>query len=308
MEITSAVATQVLIMAIYILIGFIMTKAKVLTKSGTKQLADILLMLVTPCVIIKAFQDNLSGDVMGKLVLAFALSLGFHVAAILIVSLLHLKTKSKTPVIDKFCTIYSNCGFMGIPLLESALGSGGVLFGSAYLTVFNLIVWTHGYGMYSRNNGQKVSWTKIVLNPGVISIVIAIILLIFKIQLPEIPAKIVGGFAALNTPVAMILLGVYLGEANVFDTLKKSTVYKVCFERLILLPVLALFAFRFLGIDVQISTAIALSAGCPCATIAAIFAAQSGRNTGYASAVVAISTVFSIGTLPLISYLSTLIL
>ena len=245
---------------------------------------------------------------MGKLILAFAVSIGFHAVAIPVVHLLHLRSKSKTPVIDRFCAVYSNCGFMGIPLLESALGSVGVLFGSAYLAIFNVIVWTHGYGMFSRNSAQKTSWAKIVLNPGVISIVIAIILLIFKIHLPDIPSRVIGGFAGLNTPVAMLLLGVYLGEVNLLKALKNAAVYIVCIERLLLLPVLALLSFRLLGIDVQISTAIVLSAGCPCAAIAAIFAAQFNRDTGYASAVVAISTVLSIGTLPLISYLSTLIL
>lgn len=307
-DISMAVATQVIIMAIYIAIGFLLTKINFLSRNGTKQMSDLLINIVTPCVIIMAFQDGFTADSTMDFFYALALSISIHIIAIALISAMYSAIKNKENVqINKFSCVYSNCGFMGIPLLNATLGAKGVFIGSAYLAVFNVLAWTHGYNLF--NGGKdKVSLKKILINPGVTGIFISAILIILNIKLPQVINSSISGIAALNTPVAMILLGVYLGESKILNSLKKISIYIVSFMRLIFIPLMAIIVFKLLNIDSEIAITVILSSACPCAAIAAILASQSGNDSGYASSLVSISTIFSLITLPLMAHLASIIL
>lgn len=305
--ITSAVSTQVLVMAIFMAVGFVLTKTKVLTRSGTKQMTDLLLYIVTPCVIVMAFQDGYNTDSITGLAVAFGVSIALHIFYIFATWLLYrCSTNPDRVVVDRFCIIFSNCGFMGIPLLEAALGPNGVFIGSAYLATFNVVVWTAGYSMFNKGN-NNFSYAKALLNPGVIGITVALILMLSDITLKGAALSAVDGMAALNTPVAMVLLGVYLGESKIFTCLKSLSVYAVLVLRLIALPIVSIFILKVLNVDSQIALAITLSASCPCAAISAIFASQFGKDSGYASSVVALSTLVSLATLPFVAYVASMI-
>ena len=306
--ITSAVSNQVILMAIYIAVGFIFTKIKMFSQSTSKQMTDLLLYIVTPCVIIKAFQDGYDAESASKLAVAFVLAIFFHVLMILISKLLYIKAKDKDKaIVDRFSISFSNCGFMGIPLLEAALGPEGVFAGSAYLAVFNVFVWTQGYKMYNAGRG-KISYLKVLLNPGVIGVALSAILVFSGIKLPGIATTAINGMSALNTPVAMVLLGIYLAETNLKVALSTPSLYGVCFLRLIAMPMVIIGVMFFLKVDNMVAFATILSGACPCATITAIFAAQHGKNSGYASSVVAVSTLMSLFTLPFAAFVASSVL
>ncbi len=306
--ITSAVSNQVMLMAIYIAVGFVFTKLKMFSQKSSKQMTDLLLYIVTPCVIVKAFQDGYEADSASKLAVAFLLAIGFHVMMVLLTKLIYIKSKNKDrAVVDRFSISFSNCGFMGIPLLEAALGPEGVFAGSAYLAVFNVFVWTQGYKMFNSGNG-KISYVKVFLNPGVIGVTLSAILVFSGIRLPSIATTAINGMSALNTPVAMVLLGIYLAETNLKVALSSLSLYGVCILRLIAMPLVIIGVMWLLKVEYMVAFATILSGACPCATISAIFAAQFGKNSGYASSVVAVSTVLSLVTLPFVAYVASTVL
>lgn len=307
-EIAVSVLNQVIIMALYIAVGFVLTKCGKVSGQGTRQMSFLLVNIVTPCVIVMAFQNGYDVSKLGQMLVAFAVSIGFHIVAIPLMHIAFAGAKDKKrSVVSKFCAVYSNCGFMGIPLLQAALGDTGVFIGSAYLAVFNVFVWTHGYSSFNKGNGD-FSYTKAVLNPGVVGVALAAVIVLCNIKLPPVIYSAVNGMSALNTPVAMILLGIYLGESKLLETLKRADTYIVCVLRLVLLPLITVLIMAALSIDTEVAVTIALSASCPCAAISAIFAAQFDKDSAYASAVVALSTLLSLVTLPIVSHLSTMIL
>ncbi len=306
-EITSAVSQQVIIMAIYIAFGAIFTKYKKLSNEGTKQMSFLLLHVVTPCVIISSFQGRNMDD-MKELLTAFVLSTLIHIIAILVSYPFFLnKKKNKNWVIDRFCSPYSNCGFMGIPLLSAALGAKGVFIGSAYLVVFNIFTWTQGLGMFLGSNG-KLSFKKVLLSPGIIGITISGIIMALNLNLGTTVTSVINGLAGLNTPVAMILLGIYLGESEFVKVLKIFNMYVVCFLRLIFIPLIIVALMYVLKLEQTLSFALVLSSSCPCAAISAIFASEYGKDSGYASSVVSISTILSLVTLPFMAYVASLVI
>ena len=307
-NIVSAVANQVFIMALLMAIGFILTKTKILSSSGSRQMSHLLVNIVTPCVIVMAFQDKNSNNSLSDFMIAFFLCALIHLVFIILSKCFFIKSKNNDKkIINLSCSAYSNCGFMGLPLLGAAIGPAGVFIGSAYVAMFNIFIWTHCYGEFNKASGTS-SLKKAFINPGIIGVVAALVLFTLNIQLPGAVYTTVNYMAQLNTPIAMLLLGIYLGESKIFASLKNPSIYIVCFFRLLVLPVIIIILLSFLPFNPTILMTLSLSCACPCAAITAIFASESGKDSGYASSVVAISTLFSLATLPLIAYFASMLI
>ncbi len=307
-HITQTVTTQVAIMFILIITGYIMSKRGLITKSGAADMSNILLTLVTPCVLINAYQTDIEYSMIKTLLYSFAASIVLHaVMIVLSTSIYKLQKDTEKRKINTFSAIYSNCGFMGIPLLQASLGSRGVFYGSAYLAIFNCIVWTHGKNMFDKSSGRP-DIKKLILNPGIIGTVLAMALYFGNIRLPKFAAMAVDYTAGLNTPLAMLLLGNFLARANAIKAMKNIQIYIVSLLRLILFPLLAVVAFKFINADKSMALALITGISCPTATIAALFAEKFNSDSAYASQIAAITTLFSMITIPLIVRLAALLL
>lgn len=303
MELSLIVSIQVLIVFILITVGFILKKLNMIDEHGSKQLTGILLMIVTPCVLINSYQKEFKTEYAFNLFLAALFTILIHVIMIIISTLLYKKEETKRYRINIFSAIYSNCGFMAIPLLSAVLGEDGVFYGSAYLAVFNIFYWTHGVILYSGSK-KALSLKKAFLNPGVIGTILSLLLFIFQISLPKIILEPVKYLAGLNTPLAMIVLGAYLANINFKNTLKKLSIYTVSFLRLILFPIIAIVLAKIMHLDNTVATAVLISSACPTATVTTLFAAKFNLDAEYASELVSISTILSIITIPLVMLLA----
>lgn len=308
MNITQAVSQQVFIMLCLILVGAALFKAKILTEKGTKDMSGILLTIVTPCVLIQAYQIDADMSAIKSIGKAFLFSIVLHICFIVISYLVSFFRKDKNlRKIEIFTSVYSNCGFMGIPLLSAALGEKGVLFGSAYLAVFNVLAWTHGLLLYGEDM-KLLSIKNLVKNPGIIGTLLALLLFFLKIKLSGFLSASVGYIADLNTPLAMILLGAYLARCNFISAFKQSSLYAVAAMRLMLLPTIGIFVLKLMHAEPIIAASLALSAACPCATIAALFAEKFDIDTGLPSQIVSVTTILSVATLPAVAWLSSAII
>ncbi len=303
MELSLIVAIQVLIVFILITVGFILKKCKMIDENGSKQLTNILLMIVTPCVLISSYQKEFKTEYAFNLFLAAVFAILIHVIMIVISSLLYRREETKRYRINIFSAIYSNCGFMAIPLLSAVLGDDGIFYGSAYLAIFNIFYWTHGVIVYSGTK-KALSLKKAFLNPGVIGTVLSLLLFVLQIRLPKVLLEPVKYLAGLNTPLAMIVLGAYLANINFKNTLKKVSIYTVSLLRLIVFPVIAILLAKIMCLDNTVATALLISSACPTATVTTLFAAKFNLDAEYASELVSISTILSIITIPLVMLLA----
>jgi predicted permease len=293
-------------MLVLIVLGAVLTKLKVITHNGTKEIASILLNIVTPALLIKAYQIDFDIKVLKDILTGFGLSVLIHIIYIVISKFMFFAIKDdyKRKVL-KFTNIYSNAGFMGIPLVAATLGDSGVLIASTYLASFNVIVWTHGLLLYSEDK-KLLSIKSLLKNPGIIGVTLALVLFFLQIRLTGVFEQCVGYVADLNTPLAMILVGTYLANSNLKHALCDISMYIISFTRLILLPVIIVVLFYVLGVEENVFMPLILPAACPCAAMAAIYAHKFKFDPGYPSQIVSFTTVVSMVTLPLIAYLSSL--
>ncbi len=293
------VGQQVLVLFILIGVGALLSKLGYITDKGAATMTDVVLYAVTPCVIINAFQREYQPELLGGLLTAALCAFLVMLASVLIAELLYRKTELSRAVVLKFSLVFSNCGFMALPLQEAVLGKDGVFFGAAYIAVFNIFMWTYGLITMSRKTELR-SALKAIVNPGIIGTVIGVLLFVFSVKLPTVLASPVSFLAALNTPVPMLVIGYHLTRADLKRVLRDKGAYFAMAMRLILIPLAALGAMLLADVNGVVAVAVVIAVSSPVAAYTTMMAAKYGRDTELSAGIVSASSLFSLITMPLI--------
>ncbi len=287
-------------------VGFLCGKKGILTDHSSKHITDIVLYIVTPCVMVSAFQRNFSMELVGNIIIGVIFSAVIIAISILIAKItFHDKNKVDNSVY-KFATIFSNCGFMSLPLQKAILGDDGWFYGSIFIAVFNIFLWTYGLVMMSGDKKQ-LSLKKLALNPGIVGVVIALILFVSGIELPYIVAKPIEYLSDLNTPLPMLVVGFYLSQANLKKAFTGAKIYLTLAVRLIIIPLIAVAAMTVLKIDPAITVSFTIACAAPTAATTTMFSAKFNRNVELSVSLVASTTIVSIITMPAVVALAQLI-
>ena len=104
--------------------------------------------------------------------------------------------------------------------------------------------------------------------------------------------------ANMNTPMAMMVAGINIAQADLKHTFKKARLYWLSFVKLIVMPMVLIGLFYFLPVDNVIKTVMILASSCPVGVTGSLFALRYGKDAVYASELFAMSTLLSIITVP----------
>lgn len=143
---------QLVKMFFIMLLAILCYKIKLVNQEGNKTVSNLLLLVVNPFVIITTYQTDYKPELVRGLLISFGAAVLCHIVGILVTTLLIRPKGSPDANIERYNAMYSNCGFIGIPLINSVLGSNGVFFLSAYIVVFNLVLLDPRSG----SDGEKV--------------------------------------------------------------------------------------------------------------------------------------------------------
>lgn len=294
------ISVQVAILFILIAIGFACSKAKFINELSAKHLTNLVLYLATPCIMIQSFQEvEYNEKLVVNLAIAALCAILIHVCSIVISRLIFRSKDESRRVVLRFAAVFSNCGFMSLPLQRAVLGSKGVFYGAVFVAVFNIIVWS--YGLVDMSGGKKAfTFKKLILNPGVLGALAATVLFLTRISLPEIVLSPIKYLAALNTPIPMLVIGYHLSKAKFREHLKDKALYAVTGIRLVAFPVLFLFAMRLFSLDSDILISFTVASSAPVAAMTTMFSTKFGRDTQLSVGLVSITTLLSIITMPVI--------
>ena len=302
------VTSQVLILFLLIGIGFLSGKIKMVNASGIGQLTNILLVIVTPAIVIDAFQTEFDKTLVVGLLIALGSAFLSHLIGALIARFFFRKRSDDRSSVIQFAIVFSNCGFMSIPLLDAILGSTGVLYGSVYIAVFSVLQWTYGVKLMAGGKGE-VNIKRALINPGTVSIAFALPLFLLQIELPQIPYVVVSSLAALNSPLAMFVIGAQLSFIKLASVFTDKDVIVSSLLRLFVVPFMVLFTLYLLPIEMDrvLILACLIPAAAPSAAGVALFATRHDRNALLATRTIALSTLLSIISLPVIILVTDLI-
>lgn len=293
------VGSQVLVLFILISVGALLGKLGLITDKGSRSMTNVVLYAVTPCVIVNAFQREYQPRLLGGLLITLAaafLTLGFSV---LLAELLYRKKDISRGVVLKFSVVFSNCGFMALPLQQAVLGDDGVFYGAAYVAMFNIFMWTYGVITMSRKTELRQA-LKAIVNPGIIGTAVGLILFVFSIKLPQVIATPISMLAALNTPVPMLIIGNQLIKSDLRKVLRDKSAYLAMAIRLIFLPLAVMGVMLLLKIDAVVTTSVVIAVSAPVAAFTTMMATKYGRDVELSAGIVSASALFSLVTMPLI--------
>ena len=300
------VLTQIIILMILILVGFTLGKIKILCERSVSVITEIILWVVTPCVIIKSFVRKFDWAQLKSFLIIVVATLAMHLVYILISRLCFRKGKVETLRVLQAGAIFSNCGYMALPLQQSILGDDGVFYCSAFVAIFNLITWS--YGIYLMSGDKKyISAKKLVLNPGMIGITIGLIIFLLSIPVHKVIYEPVAHFAALNTPLPMLVIGYYLSKSDVSQVVKNYKAWVSMALRLIVFPLLTIGGLWAAGIRGSVLVSLAISSCAPIATITTMFSSKFKDDTELSAGLVSLSTILSLITMPPIITLAQMI-
>ena len=269
-----SVGENVLVLFLMIGMGAVCKFARLLNDEGVKGLTNLELAIVTPCLLIMSFQREYSPAELRTVGVSAAIAVSFHALSILLAhTLLHDHDASRQAVL-RFATVFTNAGFMSLPLQYALLGEDGVFCGAVVVGFFQVLVWT--YGVWTMGGGSSdFSARHILLNPGICGIAAALLLFVCRIHLP--PVLRFG--AALRDPKALLAMAL----------------------RLVVSPGLTLAALWFLGLrDHTVFVAMVVAASAPVAAITTMFAVRYGHKPQLSVELVSITTLLSVVTMPLI--------
>ncbi len=295
-------AEQVAILYVLVAVGAISDKIGVYTEKVAKSCTDLLFYIITPAVIIESFYSlEYNPETAKSLFIAMGCGFVLHVVSACISSLVFNKVDIEQGCIYKYSCAYGNCGYMALPLANAVLGDEGVFYCSVVIISFQIFSFTHGIHTITKGKqGEKVKFDvkKLLLNPGVISVIIGLPIFLLSLKLPEIISSPINYIASLNTPVAMLIFGTYIANTDFKSIFRNWRIFAVALVKLIILPLLLIAAFRLVGITGSLLVALSISAGAPTANNTVMFSAKYDRNTGLASQTVAVVSFISIITLP----------
>lgn len=298
--------SQIIIMFLLMAAGALAYRLKIISAAGSAEFSAVLMKMVAPCVIVNAFLREYNSTMALWLVQSLVLSLLLYGISAAAAALLFPR-KQKNWADKQMCVQFTNNGFMALPLLQALFGSDGVFIGSICIVAMNFLLWTYGVALLSSasEKKQKISLKNILLNPGTVAFAVGVVLFVFAPPLPSIVTETVGFMADLNTPLAMLVLGVYLAQSDLIATLRDRAAYAVCLVRLFLLPLACIAVVLVLPFDPIVERVLIVSMSTPCAVACSIFSQMFGTNHLYASRIIAFSTLLSAVSMPVMLSLYT---
>lgn len=294
--ITQILLQQTIIMFALMLLGLLLSRRGMITEQGSRDLSNVLLYAVIPCVILRSYMSEFSTEKLRAMGLS-ALIAVIAFAASIAVAYLTCGTRHR---IENFAVAFGNAGFIGIPLVTAVFGPEAAFYVVSFSTFANLLQWTYGIVIISGKK-ETMNLRMVFVNPVFISMVIGIALFVLQPALPTVVTGTIGYIADGNTVLAMIILGYYLSKVQLRGLFADVRLYLVSALRLLVVPavtILVFLPFPFARGEITLITLIA--AATPIASSTAIFAQKFDQDYRRAVSYVCLSTILSVATLPLV--------
>ena len=294
--ITQILLQQTIIMFALMLLGLLLSRRGMITEQGSRDLSNVLLYAVIPCVILRSYMSEFSTEKLRAMGLS-ALIAVIAFAASIAVAYLTCGTRHR---IENFAVAFGNAGFIGIPLVTAVFGPEAAFYVVSFSTFANLLQWTYGIVIISGKK-ETMNLRMVFVNPVFISMVIGIALFVLQPTLPTVVTGTIGYIADGNTVLAIIILGYYLSKVQLRGLFADVRLYLFSALRLLVVPavtILVFLPFPFARGEITLITLIA--AATPIASSTAIFAQKFDQDYRRAVSYVCLSTILSVATLPLV--------
>jgi len=296
---------NILSMAFMALVGWMAAKTGVIRPGGATVLSAFCLYIICPCVNIVAFQVDRGPDTQTGLLVTLVAAVGIQGLYLLVTTL--LAKPFRLDAVEQGSLIYSNAGNMIVPLVTAMLGREKILYACAFRVIQIPLMWTHYPWLL--NPKAKTDWLKLLRNPNILSVGAGLFLFFSGLRLPGVVSGAVESISDCMGPVSMFNIGLLMAEIDWSLLLGSVRSWLIALGRLVAYPMLFILFTAATGVTARLPGAqewlliTLLACSAPVAVNVAQIAEVSGGDGPRAGAVVALSTLLSIVTMPLMALL-----
>ena len=300
------VFTQILVILLYVAVGFAAGKFGLISAEQRKSLSRLCSDLILPFTVLSAASQSVGRREiasLGLLVLLILLTFVLTTAAALGVQRLG-KTPYSVKVTTASLLTYPNCTFLGLPLCRALFGEMAILYNAVFLLAFNILFFTWQYTMFTRKKFEIRS----LITPPTVSTLLLVFMLALGLHFPAPAETVIANTGAMISPLSLIIVGVMMSENKLTSILKERRAYLITLIRNLLIPFAFMLILRLLPLESASRLCLLVYLACPCATLTTIYAIQCDCEPELAAHSVLMSTMFFAATLPLIVYTGTRVL
>ena len=302
--VTRMVDTQMLLF-LYMLCGFTVSRLNLIRDSNRSALVRLLLDVAMPMMVLNAFNKPTTREQILSSLLVIAISLAACVVTGLLGLLLWRNQPDNKRKVLMYASMFSNSGNAGLPIINLVFGPTGVFYASMYLLPPRILQWTVGLGFFVRP--EKGGWVRnVLLNPMVVVVYIGLFLMATGWQIPGVLGTAVANLGNMTSPLSMILIGATLAHMD-WKKLLDKTVLLISFLRLFAFPMLFAVLLKLMQADAMAMNICVILLAMPVASNTAAMAECYGGDYVFASACVSVSTLLSVVTVPVITWLIQLL-
>lgn len=323
---TSELISLQLRMFLVMLVGLFFRKKNIISAEGKKALTDLVIYLILPCNIVKSFMIEFDGGVLKNFGLVLIISICIQVMCAILAKCLYKRATPGRKAVLQYGTIVSNAGFLGNPVAEGVFGSIGLALASVYLIPQRIVMWSAGVSYFTAAAGESANGDavrgeieteeeqltrlqekrahhlnvlkRVVTHPCIVAVVIGVIFMFAKVQLPSFLDAALKDLSNCNTAMSMLVIGTILADVKPKEMLDKS-VFLFSGLRLIVIPLLTYIGCLLCNVEGLATGVSVLLAAMPAASTTAILAAKYDGDAVYASKCVVTTTVLSLLTTPI---------
>lgn len=301
------VFNQMLVLFVLMFTGYLCFKKHYITESSARSMASLVVNVFNPLLIVSGVlerpKDASNHDVLIMVMIACAMYFFLIILAPLLNRILCVPKPQRS--LYSLITVFSNVGFIGLPLVVSIYGKQAILYVAVFILMFNILFYTYGIVIMEKAKGyQNISLLgnlKKLLNPGVIACLVAIILFIFK---PPLPSFVKGSISVLGStaiPLSMMLVGVALGQKKFKTLFTDLRLYAFALARLIIIPIIFVLAVIQLPIPPLVLGVSIIMIAVPVGNMPTLLATEYGIDATLCSDSLIITTLLSLFTIPLVA-------
>lgn len=289
-------------MFLMILIGAGMRKIQIVTTEGRRSMTNLVVNLILPSNILYAF-SKADASAFRSMLVVVAMAFLIQLAWYLLSRVLWRGMDESRRGVMRYAFQFSNCGYLGNPVIEGLYGAPGLVYASVFLLPVRLFMWSVGLECFQKGAGSlRKTIERALTHPCVVATILGVVWMFFPVGLPDFLYNTISGFNQCLTPMTMLVIGFIMAETDLKKMFCKD-LFVIMVLRLLIQPLAVLAACRLLNLETLVAEVVTVLVSMPVANTTALLASQHDCDYTFASNVVVFTTLVSMITIPLYSLL-----
>ena len=292
---------QMGILFVYMMIGYVACKKEYFDQEFGKKLSWLVVNVANPMLAISAVVNNEEQIAKKDFYVTVLLAICFYAFFLILAQILPrlIGVQNSDIGVYKMMTTFNNIGFMGFPVIAAAYGNGALIYAVPFSIMFNILCYTWGIQTLC-GGGEKGNWKRII-NIGTISGIISIVLFFMQIPVPKMICSLSAGLSNLTGPLSMLVIGISIAAMELKDLFTDVKLLKFALIKLLAVPVAAMLLVCQVIDNRLICEVFLVMMATPAASMCAMLSQQYGGDYELAAKGVALTTILSVVTMPIVS-------